>query len=87
MTRIFASAGTAKTPPVPTNKDVKLGICPKSFISVDDLNLLPSDEIKLRFWSLLLSVSLSLRGRLLVIISWTDKSEQKSKNKGSKPLP
>jgi len=49
LTRIFASAGTAKTPPVPTNKDVKLGICPKSFISVDDLNLLPSDEIKLRF--------------------------------------
>jgi hypothetical protein len=42
-------AGKANAPPVPINKGVKLGIYPKVETSVEDLNLLPSADTKLKF--------------------------------------
>lgn len=71
---ILARAGTAKAPPVPTKRDVRFGIAPKFYIYVEDLNLLPSEEIKLKFCNLSISETLSFKGRLFIITSCTNRS-------------
>lgn len=66
---MFIFAGTAKTPPVPTNNGVRFGICPKFYTSVEDLNRFPSAETKLKFWIRLVNSSFDSSGKLLEITS------------------
>lgn len=76
----IAFAGTEKAPPVPMNNGVKFGICPNFYTYVEDLNLAPSAETKLRFFIYCTRLLLLYKGKLWEMTSKTVRSLQNGKN-------
>lgn len=59
-------------PPVPKKRGVKLGIWPNFYTYVEDLNVNPSADTKLKFCIFSDKESFRVRGQLLLIASYNE---------------